>query len=432
MPRHIALLSFIFLAATAALAQSPYDAVNPIIGTSGGGNTFPGATLPFGMIQWSPDTGTEAWYHYPEKQITGFSLTHISGAGCSVFGDFAILPVTADLTSSPGASNGTGIAPYALAFDHATEQAHPGYYAVTLANGVRVELTVAERSGIARITFPDGQPTRLLVNSGSSANLASDRALHDPGHEAYGNQIVLDSPQSFTGFAAAGGFCSSDSHYKLYVAGQFNKPYTASKLWQDDTVLPAAKTAQGKHSGAWLDFGTAHEVELRVGISYFSQAGAAANRAAEIPRFNFDEVHSTATQIWTRQLARIAADGGTPDERTIFYTGLYHSLLSPNDFSDHDGQYIGFDQQVHSLAGTKQAVQYANFSDWDIYRNTVQLQALLDAPRESDMLQSLINDAEQSGWYPRWPAANDVTYVMGGDSPHPRHRLRLRLRRAQH
>jgi len=410
-----ACLTFVLLAASTIHAQSPYDSVSPLIGTTGNGNTFPGATLPFGMIQWSPDTNSSAWYYFQQPQITGFGLTHISGAGCSLYGDFAILPIAGDLTTSPGAS----IAPYAVAFDHATEQAHPGYYAVTLSNGVRVEITVAQRAGIARFTFPEGQPARLLINSGSSANLASDRAKHDPDPQAYTNQIALDSAQSFSGYAAAGDFCSSDSHYKVYVAGQFNKPYTAAKLWQDDKVLGSAKQAEGKHSGAWVDFGSAHEVELKVGLSYVSQPGAAANLAAEIPGFNFDEIHSTSRQIWTQQLSRIAADGGTPSQRIIFYTGLYHSLLSPNVFSDHDGHYIGFDNQVRSLSGTKQGAQYANFSDWDIYRNTVQLQALLDAPRESDMLQSLVNDAVQSGWYPRWAAANDVTYVMAGDSPIP-------------
>jgi predicted alpha-1,2-mannosidase len=116
-------------------------------------------------------------------------------------------------------------------------------------------------------------------------------------------------------------------------------------------------------------------------------------------------------------LDRASVEGGTTDQRTIYYTGVYHSFLSPNLFSDEDGNYIGFDGKVHSLAGKPQHAQYANFSDWDIYRNTVQWQALFDPERESDMMQSLVNDAEQSGWYPRWPAANDVTYVMGGDSP---------------
>jgi predicted alpha-1,2-mannosidase len=410
--RH-ALTAFCLLPAIASQAQTPYDAVNPIIGTDGGGNTFPGATLPFGMIQWSPDTGTDAWYYHHDKQITGFSLTHVSGAGCPLYGDFAVLPVPGELTSSPG----SGIAPFAAAFDHATEEAHPGYYAVALANGIRVEITVAERSGIARFLFPAGTPARLLVNAGSSANTSGPNAAKQAGNSAYGNRIELGPDASFAGSVSAGGFCSSDSHYKLYVTGRFNKPFKTSKLWQDDAILADAKSAQGKHTGAWLDFGSEHEVILKVGISFVSQEGAAANLQKEISAFDFDHVHAEARRVWSEELNRVAVEGGTPDQRTIFYTGLYHSLLSPNLFSDENGNYAGFDGAVHSLAGSKQKAQYANFSDWDIYRNTVQLQALLDPARESDIVQSLVNDAAQSGWYPRWPAANDVTYVMGGDSP---------------
>jgi predicted alpha-1,2-mannosidase len=188
-------------------------------------------------------------------------------------------------------------------------------------------------------------------------------------------------------------------------------------LWQDDAVLTSGKSAQGKHTGAWLDFGSEHEVILKVGLSFVSEAGARQNLVNEIPGWDFGKVQSAARAIWTELLNRAAVEGGTPDQRKIFYTGLYHSFLSPTLFSDGDGKYIGFDSKVHSLAGTRQKAQYANFSDWDIYRNTVQFQALFDPARSSDMMQSLVNDAVQSGWYPRWPVANDVTYVMGGDSP---------------
>ena len=237
----IALLLISLPATIASLAQSPYDAVNPLIGTDGGGNTFPGATLPFGMIQWSPDTNADAWYISSDKQITGFGLTHISGAGCPLYGDFAVLPTALNLTSSPG----SGIAAYAAAFDHSNEQAHPGYYALTLSNGIRVEITVAQRAGIARFIFPAGTSARLLVNAGSSANTAGPNAEKQAGHEAYGNQIELKSADSFAGSVSAGGFCGSDSHYKLYVAGQFNKPYKTAKLWQDDAILASGNSAQG-------------------------------------------------------------------------------------------------------------------------------------------------------------------------------------------
>ena len=378
-------------------AMSPYDSVDPRIGTAGGGNTFPGATLPFGMIQWSPDTNREAWYFYNEKHIYGFSLTHISGAGCPLYGDFGVLPLTAELSSSPSG-------PDTAAFDHSQEEAHPGYYTVTLGNGVSVELTVAERAGIARVTFPAGTPARLLVNAGSSASVDE-------------SGIVLSGADGFAGWARAGHFCGSDSHYKIYAAGRFNKPFVKTVAWQDGTTVSGAKSARGKRSGIWLDFGNVQQVLLRVGVSFVSEDGARTNLEKEIPGWDFDHIHQNARDTWSGLLDHVTVEGGTPEQRKVFYTGVYHSFLSPNLFSDEDGQYIGFDDKLHSLAGTKQKAQFANFSDWDIYRNTVQWQALFDPEREGDMMQSLVNDAEQSGWLPRWPAANDVTYVMGGDSP---------------
>jgi predicted alpha-1,2-mannosidase len=392
------------LCAGASVAQNtagPYQAVDTRIGTAGGGNTFPGATLPFGMVQWSPDTTNEAWYFYRQKAILGFSMTHISGAGCSLYGDFGVLPVSGELAESPGKN----FAPYAPAFDHAREEAHPGYYEITLASGVRVELTTAERAGIARFTFPAGTPARLLVNAGSSANIDA-------------SEIALSGGDAFAGSANAGHFCGSDSHYKIYAAGRFNKPFAKTGTWQDDSVQRNGKTAHGKKSGVWLDFGNTREVLLKVGVSFVSEDGARNNLAKEIPGWDFDAVHARAKATWSQFLDRFAADGGTEDQRKIFYTGVYHSFLSPNMFSDADGRYIGFDGKVHAVAG-KQKAQYANFSDWDIYRNTVQLQALLEPERASDMMQSLVNDAEQGGQLPRWEAANDVTYVMNGDSPVP-------------
>jgi len=410
-----ALVSLSLLASVAAAAQnaSPaYDAVDPMIGTSGGGNTFPGASLPLGMMQWSPDTNRDAWYFYNDKQIKGFSLTHISGAGCPLYGDFAVMPTTSLLASSPGSD----FAPYAADFSHDKEEAHPGYYAVTLANGIRVEITVTERAGIARFIFPEGVAARLLINTASSAG-----AIHNPPKgkqpdSAFGTRIELNSETSFTGASAAGGFCNLESHYKIYVAGRFNKPYKSSTVWQDETLSSDKKSAQGKHTGAWLDFGNQREIVYKVGISFVSEEAARNNLDQEIPGWKFAAVHARARKQWTALLDRFAIEGGSADQRKLFYTGVYHSFLSPNLFSDEDGKYAGFDGKVHSLAGSKQKAQYANYSDWDIYRNTVQLQALFEPERASDMMQSLVNDAVQSGIYPRWPAANDVTYVMGGDS----------------
>jgi predicted alpha-1,2-mannosidase len=353
------------------------------------------------MVQWSPDTGNEAWYFYGQKAILGFSMTHLSGAGCTLYGDFGVLPVSGELSRSPAKD----LKAYGAAFDHAREETHPGYYAVTLASGVKVELTVGQRAGIARFTFPEGVAARLLVNAGSSTNVDE-------------SEIALNGADGFAGWARAGHFCSSDSHYKIYAAGRFNKAFTKTAAWQDDAVTGGAKSAHGKKSGVWLDFGNAHEVLLKVGLSFVSEDGAQANASKEIAGWGFDAVHVQAKTTWSELLNRFGVEGGTEDQRKIFYTGVYHSFIAPNVFSDADGRYMGFDGKVHSVDG-KQRAQYANFSDWDIYRNTVQMQALFEAERAGDMMQSLVNDAEQGGQLPRWEAANDVTYVMQGDSPVP-------------
>jgi predicted alpha-1,2-mannosidase len=153
---------------------------------------------------------------------------------------------------------------------------------------------------------------------------------------------------------------------------------------------------------------------MKIGISFVSAENAARNLASEIPGWDFDAVHAAARKSWTQMLDRVQTSGGTSGQRSIFYTGLYHMLLSPNIFSDGNGDYIGFDNKVRRLSAGK--AQYANFSDWDIYRSLIQFQALLMPTQTSQMMQSLVRDAEQSGWFPRWPVANDVSYVMGGDS----------------
>jgi predicted alpha-1,2-mannosidase len=407
--------------ANAAQIKQPYDEVDLFIGTANDGNTFPGASLPFGMIQWSPDTGPDAWYNYGKKSIYGFSLTHISGAGCPLYGDFPVLPWPGDLTVSPHANREI----YTQPFEHTHEFAHPGYYAVTLANGIRVEITVTERAGIAHFTFPDGTPARLLLNAGGSANsTVVDKKPDDPARANDGYSITVNGDYGVSGQARAGNFCGSATRYALYMSAQFDHPFVRTQMWHDDTIDPAAKKEDARHAGAWLDFGDQREVTMRVGISFVSVKNAQANAKFEYVDREFDAIRNNAKQAWSVYLNSVDITGGTSEQRTIFYTGLYHTLLSPNLFNDTLGDYTGFDSKLHKTeflgprcAGLCIGAQYANFSDWDIYRDVIQLHALLDPTLGSDEAQSLVNDAQQSGWLPRWPAANDVTYVMGGDSP---------------
>ena len=398
----------LLLLSAAAFAQqgaplAPYDAVNPFIGTAADGNTFPGASVPFGLLQWGPDTRADGWYHYADQTIRGLSLTHISGAGCPIYADVPILPWTGEVT-------GPGSAPdFALKFSHEREQAHPGYYAVEFDNGVKAEFTVTARAGISRFLFPPGATRTLLIKVSDSAN------VDEPKRKADASAVEIRGPDTIVGTVHSGGFCATDSNYVLYFALTFARPFASAGTWTT-TLSPGSTSAAGHKVGAYVSFAPGAEpVVAKVGVSFVSIANALANRQAEIPGWDFDAVHAAATVRWTDLLARVGIDGGTPAQRTIFYTGLYHMLLSPNLFNDANGDYIGFDGQVRRLAPGE--AQYANFSDWDIYRDVVQLHALLLPEQTGQMMQSLIRDAQESGWLPRWPVANDVSYVMGGDSP---------------
>jgi predicted alpha-1,2-mannosidase len=402
------LLAGLLLTSAAAIAQdatqiAPYDAVNPFIGSAAGGNTFPGASVPFGMLQWGPDTNADGWYHYTDQTIRGLSLTHISGAGCPIYADVPILPWTGEV-KGPGSSPD-----FALAFSHDREQAHPGYYAVEFGNGVKTELTVTVHAGIGRFVFPANASRTLLIKVSDSAT------VDDAKRKADTSAVEIRGTDAIVGSVHSGGFCGSDSNYVLYFALKFARPFSSAGTWTA-TLGPGITSAAGHKVGAYVSFPQGAEpIVAKVGVSFVSIDNALANLQAEIPGWDFDAVHAAARARWTDLLERVRAEGGTPGQRTVFYTGLYHMLLSPNLFNDSNGDYIGFDGKVHRLAAGE--AQYANFSDWDIYRNVVQLHALLLPAQTGQMIQSLIRDAEESGWLPRWPVANDVSYVMGGDSP---------------
>lgn len=399
------LLLLFLLSASAAFAQSPsaYDSVDPFIGTGADGNTFPGATLPFGMIQWSPDTRPDGWYHYGDKTVRGFSLTHISGAGCAVYADVPILPWTDEIGSDANPAS------FILAFSHDHEAARPGFYSIETDNGVKTELTVAMRAGLGRFVFPSNKPRALIFNAAGSATINGEHRGSDT------STIEIRGNDSIVGTVHSGGFCGSLTNYALYFAVKFQKPFSSFGTWTN-SLAQNSRSASGHKTGAYVSFSSdAEPIFMKVGISFVSIENAEANLAAEIPGWDFDTVHNAAKAEWTKTLNLVQAEGGTPEERTIFYTGVYHMLLSPNIFSDENGDYIGFDQKIRRLAQNEK--QFANFSDWDIYRNTIQFHALLLPEQTSQMMQSLVRDAEQSGWLPRWPVANDVSYVMGGDSP---------------
>jgi predicted alpha-1,2-mannosidase len=437
--------------AAATAQQDLVRWVNPYIGTkpgdadmgTGGGaaNTFPGADVPFGMVQWSPDTVTfqHGGYFYDDNRIRGFSLTHLSGAGCSTYEDIPFIPLVGEVTDSPAADP----AHYVSTFSHANEQVSAGYYGVNLDSGAKVELTTTQRTGSGRFTYPAGKPATLLVNTSGSIGGTDDA------------QVTIGR-DSISGWAASGHFCGADDHYRVYFYAQFDRPFASIGTWKNGAVTPGGATERGgapapsklttsdtatqptpstglqsrsvqpqdttvsgPGSGGYVTFDTSKSpaVNVRVGLSFVSTDGAKGNLKAENGGGRtFDQVATAARTAWNDRLNEVQVTGGTDAERTIFYTALYHSLLQPNVFSDADGQYTGFDGRVHT-ADSGHAT-YTNFSGWDIYRSEAQLLATLAPKETSDIARSMTAYAEQGGSWDRWTVANDYTGVMNGDPYH--------------
>jgi predicted alpha-1,2-mannosidase len=378
--------------------------VNPV--TAGEVGTFPGADVPFGMIQWSPDTtpGREqgGGYDFADDKISGFSLTHLSGAGCPVFGDLPILPTTGAMPGDP--------AHVVEPFSHDDESASPGRYQVRLGSpSMDVQLATTTRTGIGEITYPSTRSANVLFKVSGSAN-----GVHSSAVQIHGTNEV-------TGSVTTGYFCDSFGSYTLHFVAEFNRPFESHGIWEHGRSHPGSSACSGSYvtaCGGWVTFGTAHSrsVTMKVGVSYVSAADAAANLKAEDPGWSLDGVQQQATRSWNTMLDRIDVQGGSRAQQQIFYTALYHCLLDPSVFSDDNGEYEGADGRVHNAG---HHVQYTNFSEWDIYRSEIPLLAMIAPQRVSDMMQSLVNDAAQSGWLPKWELANYDSGSMDGDSADP-------------
>ncbi len=393
-----------------SLVSDPSSLVNPIAGTGAGTanpgaiGEFPGADLPFGMLQWSPDTTPNlamagGGYSYADSAISGFSLTHLSGTGCAVYGDVPILPTVGPIGNSPATTT--------TSFSHSNEHAEPGQYRVTLdPSNITAELAVTTRTGLSRITFPSTEAANLLFKVAGSANPVSASKYQLVGH------------QEITGQVTSGQFCGTGTTYTLYFVAQFSRPFASAGGWNGSVVTPGATSCQGAACGAFVTFDAAKNRDLlmKVGISFVSVHNAAENIRDEDPGWSVDHVEAQATRQWNSLLGRIGVGGGPRSEEETFYTALYHSLLSPSVVSDDNGQYTGADGRVH--ASTRRS-QYANFSEWDIYRSQIELVSLLARHQAGDMIQSLVNDAEQGGWLPKWAIADGDAIQMNGDSADP-------------
>ncbi len=408
MNRLLSVLFFLGLTAgcvsTSPVATAPNCAqlVNPFIGTGGHGHTYPGATLPFGMVQVSPDTRLDGWdgcsaYHYTDSLIYGFSHTHLQGTGVSDYGDILIMPTN----NSVHTGNNWGER-YRSAFDKSTEKAHAGYYSVHLDDhNITAELTATKRVGIHKYTFD--QPDSCVV----FMDMAHRDELVTYNFDPIGDSIIVGYRQSKA--------WAQDQ--MVYFAAHYSAPFD----YQDQTfelyteTLPDGTTREvAEYVPVFpLKFGVIDTLIVKVALSSSSIDGALANLAAEAPHWDFARYRADAEATWNNALGVIAIETNNRDEEVIFYSSLYHSLTVPNTWSDVDGNYRGTDLAVHAL-DTTQAAQYTVFSLWDTFRATHPLYTIIERERTADFIRSMLNMYKQGGELPMWELAANQTGCMIG------------------
>ena len=389
-----------------AIPGADYAAlVRPLAGTESGG-VFPGATTPFGMVQYSPNTDNAGGggYRYSHPRTWGFGTTHLSGPGCAAMGDVVSLPTTGTVRTVDATHEKS-------TFSHATEQASPGYYASTLDRwGVRAELSATPRTGWGRFSYPATPHANVIIDPGANFRGVQDAKVH-----VVGNNTVV-------GFVRSWGYwnsCPAHSHnrYTLYFAMKFNRPFVSFGTGHDNRLSPRRRDANGSDVGAWVSFdtvGTPGPVVSKVGISYVDSAGAMRNLDRETGQgFDFDGIAAQARAAWNAMLGRVQVSGGSDQRIQTFYTELYRTLLYPNVFSDADGRFEGFDDRVHRAPAGH--AQYTSFSMWDTYRSAQQVIDLVAPERVGDMVHSLLEDQRESGWLPKWVYAHFDTNEMIGD-----------------
>ncbi|MEU5052741.1 GH92 family glycosyl hydrolase [Streptomyces sp. NPDC021096] len=374
--------------------------VNPFIGTRNEGNTFPGAAVPFGMVQLSPDTGHSTGYDYQDHHIRGFSTVHLSGVGCRIGGDLPVLPTTGDVQQTDNAR-------YAAEFSHRDERARPGYYRVRLGSygGITAELTATAHTGRQRYTFPATQKANVLFNTGQSL------------HKTVSTSVEIVDSRTVRTTITGRGFCQDTRPYTVHTLTRFDRPFTGYGTWNGDALADGSRASTSRsRNGAWVRFDATddRDVEATTAISYVDAAGAQRNLRAE--EDGFDRTALAAHDAWERRLRDVRVQGGGATLRRTFYSSLYRAFLAPNIGSDVDGRYTGWDHKAHQARGF---TYYQNWSLWDTYRTQAQLLALL-APRESrDMALSVLRIDAEGGWLPKWGYGPVETNIMTGDPVTP-------------
>ncbi len=375
--------------------------VNPFIGTGAHGHTFPGATVPFGMVQLSPDTRLEGWdgcggYHYSDSIIYGFSHTHLSGTGIPDYGDILLMPFTGQEYWNNGYDGNPG---YRSKFSHKSETASPGYYSVKLLDdNIEVELTAASRAGFHSYSFKKGEIQKVLIDLEHRDDVTN-------------SWMKIVSENEIEGYRGSTAWANDQ---RVYFVIRFSEKITEAKMALNNIPVADNKYTEGKNIKAILNFGKAseHPLYAKVGISSISVENARLNLESSISDWNFEQVKKNATELWNKELHKIEikSDDVNNELLTVFYTALYHTMVSPNLFSDVNGSYLGRDFKEHKTEHD----YYTVFSLWDTYRALHPLMTIIDQKRTNDFIRTFIKQYENGGLLPVWELAANETWCMIG------------------
>ncbi|MFO1513829.1 MAG: GH92 family glycosyl hydrolase [Verrucomicrobiota bacterium] len=389
-------------------AKSPVDYVNPFIGTDAHGHVYPGATVPFGMVQLSPDTRDNGWdgcsgYHYSDASILGFSHNHLTGTGCGDLGNILLVPTVGELKLVPGAKPGEG---YQSRFSHQNESARPGYYSVLLSDyNVKVELTTTARAGLHRYTFPATTQGHVVVD-----------LQHGIGNNVTEAQLTIENDRTASGYRRSAGW-GGDKVY--YFVMEFSRHFDSAGVAQANKDV-AGKQTTGKETKGHFDFKTeaGEKILVRVGLSTVSVEGARNNLHAEIPNWDFSAVAAAARKQWNQALSVIAVETPDRNREQTFYSALYHTLVAPTLLSDVDGQFRGPDGKVHQAKGHD---YYTELSLWDTFRAENPLLTLIQPGRINDFVTTMLEHYQIFGQntLPVWPEGGKETWCMIGNHAIP-------------
>ncbi|MBC7979353.1 MAG: glycoside hydrolase family 92 protein [Armatimonadetes bacterium] len=386
--------------------------VNPMIGTAAHGHTFPGATVPFGRVQLSPDTHNKGWdwcsgYHYSDSSIMGFSHTHLSGTGRGELLDILIMPTTGPVQFEPGSREDPDTG-YRSRFSHETEVAKAGYYSVMLDDyKIKAEMTTTTRAGFHRYTFGKDQPANLVIDLAHS--FATDTILH-------GNVRIVDDTLVVGSHKSKGWGEGNEKDFvehEVFFAAQLSQPIRGVSFSVDGKIIGDAREADGKSVKTALLFDIQQQKPLlvKVGISEVDVEGAMRNVESEIPDWDFESTRSRAAEAWGSVLRNFELDDTNVANKETFYTALYHSCVAPFTASDVDGRYMGFDRKIHKAEGF---TMLTGLSLWDTFRAANPLYTIISPTKVTDLINSMLAQYDQSGMLPVWSLGNSETNCMIG------------------